>query len=425
LLPVATMQLELRHLRAFLAVAEEGSAYRAGEALFRAQSAVSRSIQKLEAELGVQLFERRAHGMLPTEYARALLVRGRRVQEELKHARAELSAMAGKGGVRNAAIFNMLAHDRGMRVFIALTEHHHMPSVADSIGISQPAVSMSIRQIEDSVGLALFERTARGMIPTEAGTALALRLKRALAESRHALADIAALRGVTQGTVTVGALPLGRTRLLPESIARVVAGHPGLRVATIEGSFEALAASLRSGDIDFILGALRPADYASDLSGVALADDALAIVARAGHPWAHRKRIAPSALARARWVLPRVNTPNRSLFERAMASRGLASPDVVVETSDLAVLRGVLINTDLLTAISPRQLSYELAAGSLRTLPIALPDTKRVIGITRRSDSLPSPGARALMDEIARRIPDVLGSSGLHAMAALDAGCGG
>jgi LysR family transcriptional regulator of gallate degradation len=402
------MQLELRHLRAFLAVAEEGSAYRAGETLFRAQSAVSRSVHKLESVLGVALFERRAHGMLLTEYGRALLTRARRVQQEVQRARTDLVAMTDKGTVRNAAVFNMLAHERGLRVFVALTEQHHMPSVADGIGISQPAVSMAIRQLEDSVGLRLFERTARGMIPTEPGMALALRLKRALAETRHAIADIAALRGVTQGTVTVGALPLGRTRLLPESIAGVVAQHPGLRVATIEGSFETLAASLRAGDIDFILGALRPGDYASDLSATPLADDALAIVARREHPWARRKRIAPADLTRARWVLPRVHTPNRTLFERALTARGLAAPDVVVETSDLAVLRGVLVNSDLVTAISPRQLSYELRAGLLQVLPFPLEDTRRVIGITQRTDSVASPGAKILMEEIARRSPSVL-----------------
>jgi LysR family transcriptional regulator of gallate degradation len=237
-------------------------------------------------------------------------------------------------------------------------------------------------------------------------------LKRALAEIRHAVADIASLRGITQGTVTVGALPLGRTRLLPESIAGVVARYPGLRIATIEGSFEALAAGLRAGDLDFILGALRPVEYASDLEGEPLADDELAIVCRRGHPWAGRKRIAARDLARADWVLPRVNTPSRMLFERALIQRGLAPPNVVVETSDLAVLRGVLLNSDLLTAISPRQLSYELGAGLLAVLPIPLPETRRVIGITRRTDSVASPGAKIMMEEIARRCPALLATGG-------------
>ena len=83
-----------------------------------------------------------------------------------------------------------------------------------------------------------------------------------------------------------------------------------------------------------------------------------------------------------------MNTPTRRLFERAMRVRGLPAPDVLVETSDLAVLHGVLVHSDVLTAISPRQLSYELANGLLHVLPIRLPDTRRVIGITRRTDSL-------------------------------------
>jgi LysR family transcriptional regulator of gallate degradation len=402
------MQPELRQVRAFLAVADQGSANRAGAALFRAQSAVSRSIHKMEKELGVQLFERRARGMLLTEYGRALLVRARRVQAEMQRARAELGAFAQKGSVRNAAIFGLLAHERRVHAVVALTEQHHMPSVAKSLGITQPAVSIAVRQLEDSIGVALFDRTARGMLPTPAGAVLALRLKRALGEIRHAVADIASLRGVTQGTVTVGALPLGRTQLLPDSIAGVVARFPGLRVTTMEGSFEALAASLRAGDVDFILGALRATEYASDLQGEPLAQDELGIVCRHGHPWSGRKQIRFRDLAHARWVLPRINTPNRMLFERALAARGLAPPDVVVETSDLAVLRGVLLNSDLLTAISPHQLSYELAAGLLAVLPARLQDTRRIIGITRRTDSLASPGATLLMEEIARRSPLVL-----------------
>lgn len=406
------MQPELRHLRAFLAVAQQGSANRASATIYRAQSAISRSIGKLERELGVELFERRSRGMLLTEYGRALHVRAQRVQAEMEAARHEVSSLLGKGRGRNAAIFNMLLHERRVRAFVALTEQHHMPSVAESIGITQPAVSMAVRQLEESVGTPLFERTARGMIPTQAGALLAFRLKRAMAEIRHAGADIAALQGVHRGVVNVGALPLGRTRLLPESIAGVVSAHPGVRVATVEGSFETLAAGLRAGDLDFILGALRDADYAHDLVGDALADDELALVARRDHPWSTRGTLADADLASASFVLPRAHTPNRTLFERALERRGLAAPNVVVETSDLAVLRGVLVNSDLVTAISPRQLSYELEAGLLRVLPLPLPDTRRVIGITRRTDSLVWPGARLLMDEIVRRCPDLLGVAG-------------
>lgn len=103
-----------------------------------------------------------------------------------------------------------------------------------------------------------------------------------------------------------------------------------------------------------------------------------------------------------------MNTPNRMLFERALAARGLSPPNVMVETSDLAVLRGVLLNSDLLSAISPRQIAYELDARLLTLLPFPLRDTRRVIRITRRSDSIASPGAKILIEEVRQRSPSLL-----------------
>jgi len=275
-----------------------------------------------------------------------------------------------------------------------------MPTVADQFGITQPAVSAAVRELEASLGLRLFERTPKGMLPSVHGEVLALHVKRALAELRHARDEIASLRGSTQGTVTVGALPLGRTLILPRAIARVVSRHPGLRIATVEGPFATLVAALRSGDVDFILGALRPPGYATDLVGEPLLSEELAIVARADHPLLRKPRTTLQAVARGAWVLPRPGTPTRDLVEALFARRRIRAPDVRVETSDLAVLRGVLLESDLVTAISARQLDHEFRAGLLKALPIALPETSRLIGITRRSASVPSPGATLLMDEI-------------------------
>ena len=406
------MSLGIRHLRAFLAVADHGSANKAARVLLRAQSAVTRSIHELERELDVELFERRAQGMLLTRFGQALLLRARLIQVEMERARRELLPYAiSRGRSRNAPIFDMLVPERRLQILVALTEQHHMPSVADSIGVTQPAVSMAIRHFEESIGVELFDRTVRGMLPTPAGALLALRVKRVLAELRNVIAEIAAMRGISRGLVTVGALPLGRTRWLPTAIARLVEAHPGLHVATVEGSFELLAAGLRAGDLDFILGALRPTDFATDLAGEQLLDDQLAVVVRSRHPWVQRKRIALHDLAGAKWALPRDGAPTRNLLELALVGRGLPPPDVVLETSDLAVLRGVLLESDLLTAISPRQLYYEFEARLLTVLPVPLPETRRRIGITQRVDSHPSPGATLLMAEIRRLCPVLMQDS--------------
>ena len=74
-----------------------------------------------------------------------------------------------------------------MRAVVALADQHHMRSVAEGLGVTQPAVSSATRQMQESIGVARFERTAQGMMPTPSGAALALRLKRALAEIRNAV----------------------------------------------------------------------------------------------------------------------------------------------------------------------------------------------------------------------------------------------
>ena len=395
------MPIGLRYLRVFLAVADHGSVSRAASSLYRAQSAVSRSIHELEREIGEPLFERRAQGMLLTVIGEALLRRARRATVEFEAARRDLQRFPGaRGKLDHAPVLSMQVNDRRLQAFVALAELHHMPTVAGNLGITQPAVSLAIREIEASLGIALFDRTPKGMLPTPGGQTLALRVKRAMSEMRHARSEIARLRGRTEGTITVGALPLGRTVLLPRAIARLLGAHPGVRVATVEGPFDTLAAALRSGDVDFILGALRHPAYATDLTGERLLADQLAIIARPDHPVRAGRTVRWRDMARAQWVLPRKGTPARDLLEAAFARRRIASPDVRLETSDLAVLRGVLLESDLITAISPRQLYYELRQGVVVTLPMALPETSREIGLTVRHGSQPSPGAALLMAQL-------------------------
>src|SRR5262249_25822448 len=151
----------------------------------------------------------------------------------------------------------------------------------------------------------LFERSPRGLVPTPAGEIVAFHFKRVLAELRHIGPDIAGSDGTLRGSVHVGALPLGRTHILPLAIASLLARHCGLHVATVESPYDALAASLRSGDIDFILGALRGADAAKDLRQDPLFEDHISVIARAGHPLARARRIDVDALRRATWVLSR------------------------------------------------------------------------------------------------------------------------
>jgi LysR family transcriptional regulator of gallate degradation len=399
--------LNLAQLRAFRLVAEMGSATRAAAALFRAQSAVTRSVQELESALGEPLFDRSPSGMLPTPVGRAVLQRCERIFAELEELAQWCSAkQARRRPATEGALPAYLLNTRRLQLFIALARHRHMPSAAKTFGISQPAVSTAIRVLESGSGLSLFHRSPRGILLTTEGETFLLHVRRVLNELRHVPDDIAALHGKIQGAVTVGALPLGRTLLLPKAIARMTAAHPGVRVVTDESAYEALVANLRAGDIDFILGALRDNDASSGLKNERLMSEDMVVLVRHDHPLTRARDLSIMDLRDAQWVMPRSNAPARALFEAQFKRMKVKPPMPTVETADLAVIRGLLVGSDMIAALSAQQLHYEVQSGQLAVLDVQLHNTRRDIGLTMRAAGTPSPAARALIDAIRLSVVD-------------------
>ena len=394
------LAINLRHLRAAIAVSTHGSIARAAEELFRVSSAVTRSIAELEEALGYPLFERRTRGMVANAYGESVLVRARRIDQEFEQASEQLVS---RGGVKAShdlqATFASILNGRRLAILASLAQKRSMAAVAREFGVTQPGISAALKDLEMACGIPMFERSARGMIPTQAGEILVFHCRRVLSELRHIVPDLAAIEGRLQGSITVGALPLGRTQILPMAIASLLRRHPQLHVATVESPYEVLAASLRSGDIDFILGALRGVPEDSEISEEPLMLDRISVIARAGHPLLGR-RVDFSDLRGASWVLSRRGAPSRELFERFFSDARQGAPQPSVETGDLAVLRCLLLESDMLTAISAHQLRYEIRDKSLAVVDFPLASTSRHIGISVRLGTVPSPGARALMDEV-------------------------
>jgi LysR family transcriptional regulator, regulator for genes of the gallate degradation pathway len=396
--------VSLRHLHAFSAVAAAGGIRRSSESLFRASSAVARSVAALEESLNVQLFERKGRGMLLTRAGETVRLRADRIEAELRDVRDEAMRMSGRGGERTSSKvggIEALLNERRLQAAALLAEVHYMPGVAHALGASQSAISQAITHLENMLGQPLFLRTAHGMLPTDAGRRWIERFERVLAELRHIPEDIAALAGVVRGVVTIGALPLARSQFLPLAIAAVQARHPHLVIRSLESPYDELTAGLLSGRIDFILGALRPSCGVAFVSEV-LFEDKVALVARVGHPLAGQKRIGMGDLERYPWVLSRAGTPLREQFDRFFQEEGAQPPTPVVETGDLALVRGLLLESDMLTALSLHQLYHEIRSGQLVELRFALRGMERAIGVTTRRGAHLSPGASALIEELQR-----------------------
>lgn len=387
----------LRHLHAFYAVATTGGIRRSSETLYRASSAIARSVATLEATLGVQLFERKGRGMLLTSAGEAVRLRTERIEAEMQAVRADALRLRPAGS--SVGGVEALLNERRLEAAALVAEVHHLPTVARTLGSSQSAISQAIARLEDMLAQPLFARTARGMTPTEAGAGFIERFERILAELRHITEDVAALSGEVMGIVKIGALPLARTQLLPLAIARVVSRHPRLQVRSFESPYEELTAGLLSGRLDFIVGAMRGGDSAAFTSHDLFVDCAV-LAARHGHPLTRKQVLDVADIQAYPWVLSRPGTPLRVSLERAFAARQLAAPQPAVETGDLTLLRGLLLSSDMLTVLSAHQLHHELATQQLTVLPFALDGMERTIGVTTRNGAQLSPGAKVLIAEI-------------------------
>lgn len=398
----------LAHLRAFLSVASTGSIAKSSDDIFKASSAITRSIRELEKALGTVLFERKPRGMLMNAYGEAVMRRAVRIRDQAEQTADELCRSKALGAISRNVVFNLMFSGKKLQLLEQLSELRHLSAAAEKLGVSQAGASMSLSRIESAIGQPLFHRMIQGMVATDTADKLVAAGKRIFAELRHMEADLSALAGTQQGTVIVGALPLGRTYILPMAIANALKSFPKIRVKTVEAPYDVLVSRLRTGDIDMILGALRPEAMCRGLITEKLFSDRIGIMARAGHPLAGHPQIQLDELLNEQWILPRTDAPGRRLIDDSFAELGLAPPEASVETGDLAIVRQLLCGSDMLTAISPRQLRVEVESGAIVELPVPLGQTTRQIGLTLRDGALLPPIAHSILDSIrlyARDLP--------------------
>jgi LysR family transcriptional regulator of gallate degradation len=392
--------ISLHHLHAFSTVATTGGIRRSADMLYRASSAVARSVAALEESLDIQLFERKGRGMLLTAAGDTVRLRAQMIEAELREVRDDAVRLAARDGAligSTEALFN----ERRLQAAVMLADAHHMPTVARLMGMSQSAVSQAIAKLEIALGQTLFRRSAHGMLPSDAGTRWMVRFSRVLMELEHIASDVAALKGVLQGVITVGALPLARTLMLPAAITELVRKYPRLQVRSLESTYEELTAGLLSGRVDFIIGALRR-PTGQGLEASVLLQDEIAVIAGAGHPLASLRNLGVDDLERFPWVLSRSGTPLRMSLEQFFKDQGRAPPQPAVETGDLALLRGLLVSSEMITVLSAHQLHYEIATGQLAVLDFPMRGLGRQIGVTTRQGAYLSPGANALLAELKR-----------------------
>lgn len=368
----------LRHLRAFLAVADTHSASRAGEICNVSQPAITQAIAKAERSFGCSLFTRTPQGLFTTQQGEVLANRVRRAFSFLDPVLTDLSPR-----------LRMVATVPQLEALIAVREAENFTLAARRLGLAQPTVHRAVSQLEEEAARPLFERTSYGIVATKAANQLAQAARLAFAELAQAETDIAETRAEESGRIVIGAMPLSRSFVLPKAIAEFRRMRTKMALQVVEGPYAELLSGLRRGEIDFLIGALRDPAPIGDIVQRPLFSDTLVVVCGKAHPLASRKTVTLEQMASYPWIVGPKDTPLRRHFDALFSAANL-SPFSIVESSSLILMREVLDTTDHLGCISALQAQAELSRGLIVALPVDLDHTARPIGLTLRKDWVPT-----------------------------------
>ena len=281
-----------------------------------------------------------------------------------------------------------------LRCFVAVADAGQFTSAADKLKLAQPSLSSQISRLERVLGVTLFHRDHRPLVPTDAGLELLPLARRVLSSLDDVIHGVSDIEGLRRGHVAIGATPSLGAALLPKALAKFHRRYPGISVTFVERYSVVLVEELEDGALDLAL-VIMPLQRA-DLEDVVLASEELVVVVANDHPLAERKRITIADLENVPMIMFRQGYDLRSATLDAFARAGVA----VTVAMDGAEMGSVLsfVSAGLGAAIVPSVSTSD--ALDVRTLRLRSPTLERQIRLVRPLSHVASRAAVALSHEI-------------------------
>ncbi|MDQ7744155.1 LysR family transcriptional regulator [Hydrogenophaga pseudoflava] len=276
---------------------------------------------------------------------------------------------------------------------------------ADQLGMSQPAATRLIQELESLMDAALFERTSRGMVPTDMGRLLMRHASMVLVGLDHVYQEALNLRSGNAGVLSVGMFPGAPSQLLTDAIVRLKADSPLMEVRLFEGTNEVLLSDLREGRLDLVLGRAPSMETKGAFAFERLYTERFSVVCGAHHRVSESMIKDLASLVDLPWVLPFPSaTLRRNLEALFLSECGRLPHDIVEAVAPTLVVP--LITGSLRLAAMPQWVARDHGVGArLRVLISQLPHVTGPIGVITRSGEAVSSQARRLVEEL-RQVRD-------------------
>lgn len=260
--------------------------------------------------------------------------------------------------------------DTSLRYFLEVVRCGSIAEASARLNVASSAISRHIAQLEELLGVALFERRPRGMLPSAAGELLAHHAIKSAHEAERVAHDIQALSGGQRGRVRVAASEGFAMEFLPQLIAAFIGRHPGVQFHLDTLAPAEVSRRIAQGDAD--IGVTYTRAIEKDIRAEVIQPAPIYAVMRHGHPLAHLRRIGVAQMLAYPLALPMPDTTVRQLFDIACSHRRLAVVPALT-SNYIAGLFGFLRNHDGITIAGELSIRNQVARGELVAIPLRDP----------------------------------------------------
>lgn len=289
--------------------------------------------------------------------------------------------------------------------FIAVVDAGSIRGAARRLAVSQPALTRSLQQLEEELGVQLMQRSVHGAVLTPAGSAFLARARVAEAELRKGAEEALHSLHDASSMVSLGVSSTTSSILLPEFATSMLRTRPTTRLRLIETMPSALLPLVREEALDMAVTHHTHDNLDAGLLYRPLFEIQMRVAARPGHPLAGTRSL--HELAGCAWLSMATTGTSNNFFALSFASAGVVRPIPAVHCNSYSVALDLVAASDLITVLPPNKMRACIAAGLLIELPLATPMVPLHVGLYTRADAPTSPAAKAasqIIVAMARRI---------------------
>lgn len=288
--------------------------------------------------------------------------------------------------------------------FVQVATSGSLVGAVEVLGVTQPAVSVAISDLEKILGVQLFRRRPTGMELTSFGETFLHHVIAARAKIAEAVTSVQALKHTQGGQVRLGIVPMDAVPFIHNGVIALKRSRPDILVSMITGSNDRLLRELKIGGLDFVMGREVAATLMNGLVFEPLFDERMAICSWKTSVYADRAEVGLAELSDSEWCMPLPNTVIRERFEEECSKRKVRFPANRVDGGIATILGSWQPDrTTSVVILCPLSLARErIAAGEMFELPVEFDKTLPPTGITRRIDGDLSESASLLRAEFRR-----------------------